>query len=276
MPVISRVSIDESILTDIADSIRTKNGESDLYAPQEMSDKIDEILVPSGSVELTTNGTYDITEYASVVVNTAGITPTGTKTITTNGTHDVTSYASAEVDVPADLTPYFYTTISAGSNSSNSGYKNVVKKLPDNLTVSGTSLDFAFTNSQLTSLPTLNTSSVTSMQMFAQGCSQITSFPQYNTTNVTAFSHLCWGCSSLTDVPVLDLSSAVYLDQMFKDCYSLSNASLNNILASLLTATNYNDTKTLAQIGLTSTQATTCTGLSNWAALSSSGWSTGY
>ena len=37
----------------------------------------------------------------AIGVNTGGITPTGTININTNGTHDVTSYASANVNVPA-------------------------------------------------------------------------------------------------------------------------------------------------------------------------------
>lgn len=55
---------------------------------------------------VTTNGTYTASSdnadgYSSVTVNvpSSGITPTGSINITTNGTHDVTNYASAVVNV---------------------------------------------------------------------------------------------------------------------------------------------------------------------------------
>lgn len=56
---------------------------------------------------IAANGTYNAQDdsadgYSSVTVNvpSSGITPTGSINITTNGTHDVTNYASAVVSVP--------------------------------------------------------------------------------------------------------------------------------------------------------------------------------
>ena len=96
--------IDDSILTAIANAIRTKLSSSDTYKPSEMATAI-------GSIS-------------------GGITPTGTKQINTNGTHDVTAYASAEVNVP--------NSYSAGDEGKVVSNGALVAQTSDSVTQNGT------------------------------------------------------------------------------------------------------------------------------------------
>ncbi len=58
-------------------------------------------IVPTGTLAVTENGRYDVTQYAEVDVNVEAevIEPTGTLSITENGEYDVTQYASVNVEV---------------------------------------------------------------------------------------------------------------------------------------------------------------------------------
>lgn len=53
-----------------------------------------------GTIQITENGVYDVTEYSEADVQVEGLVPTGTKNITANGTYDVASFAFAQVSIP--------------------------------------------------------------------------------------------------------------------------------------------------------------------------------
>ena len=70
----ANVLVNETSLTNIANAIRNQNGTSTKYKPSEMAAAISNIqtgIEPTGELTITSNGTYDVTKYASAEVNVA-------------------------------------------------------------------------------------------------------------------------------------------------------------------------------------------------------------
>lgn len=124
----------------------------------------------------------------------------------------------------------------------------------------------------------LNTSNITNMDYMFQQCKKIKTIPNMNTSKVTTYKYFCQDCQLLENVPILDthLASPYSMNQMFTNCPNLTNESLNNILYMCANVGSGSAYRKLAYIGLSSEQATTCTGLSNWASAQAAGWTTGY
>lgn len=159
--------------------------------------------------------------------------------------------------------------------------RNYIKEVPA-LNVSNiTSMSSFFSTCvSLEKVELFDTSTITSFKYLFQYCENLLEIPQFDTSKATEMQYFAQGCTSLTTVPVLDihLVQPYYMNNMFGGCSSLSDESLNNILymCANCEGTGTAQQKTLFSIGLSSTQATKCTTLSNWSACTAKGWTTGY
>ena len=70
---------EENDIKNIANAIRSKNGSSDQYTVSQMAYAINNIpqgggggITPTGSLEITTNGTYDVASFAQAIVHVTG------------------------------------------------------------------------------------------------------------------------------------------------------------------------------------------------------------
>ena len=267
----ARINNLTNFLTDVASAIKTKTGDSTAIPASQFDTKIANI----------STGHLDNTEYQEANDDLDDIL---------EGSTPVTIYPPnwsqiGYEDTPEDILEAFSHSKQIYDNwdSSITNLSNKfasdreLKYIPLIDTSNATNMSSMFNGcNRIMTLPLLDTSNVTNMQTMFSGCSNLKTIPLLDTSNVINIFFMFTNCSKLKNVPVLDISKATNIMSMFANCTALSNESLNNILAMCIGATSYTGTKSLFQIGLNSAQATTCTGLSNWSAAQSAGWTTGF
>lgn len=216
----ANVLVQESSLQDIADAIRTKNGTQNTYKPAQMADAIEAIsgggITPTGTINITTNGTHDVTNYASASVAVpTGTTPTGTKqvSITQNGTttEDVTNYASAEITVNVPSSSLSWDDIASGAQPSGAIDLGSATSVKDY---------FSYWNTRATEW-TCTGNSVTYIGQNA--FRNNTYLKEIHFPNLESMSTSGWVCHTCTRLEIADLGKvATIRPNMFNSCANLT------------------------------------------------------
>ena len=245
------------VLANLQDKETTPTKETQVVVADKIYDGLSKVtvnpipndyIIPSGEIEFTQNGTYDVTDKASAKVNVPE-KQLGIKTITTNGTYNarddnLDGYSEVEVATSGvDINEYLSDTITKG-DSPVGGWMKTIKKMRSPLTIEGTDAAYMFYRYLLNELPQIDTSNVTNMNYMFGSCYNLTTIPQLDTSNVTNMSSMFSSCNNLTTIPQLNGEKLISVAGTFGNCKSLENFNgIINLGQAYLTtqSANYNN-----------------------------------
>ena len=221
----SKIILEDSTMTNIADAIRSKNGETGQYLPSEMPAKIEAIQTGGSGI------------------------PRATAKYAYHKNSPETNLTQEEIDNYVLATKrMFYNRTALESIDTIDGKKLVI-----------VNPEYMFYNcSNLTSLDVskFNTSGVTSTEYMFYNCSKLTSLDvsNFDTSNVTNMNYTFYKCSNLTslDVSNFDTSNVIDMRYMFYNCSKLTSLDVSNFDTSNVTNMDYmfNSCKNLTTIDI--------------------------
>lgn len=169
------------------------------YVKEDIKVSLDDSLIPSGTLNITENGEYDVTNKASVNVNVAS-----------SGGEDMLQ-ARVDATNSCEYLMYEYD----GTNVSFLSKLNTSKV---------TNMDSMFSYCKnITSCPDFDTSNVTNMRSMFINCKNLASAPLFDTSNATNMSSMFVYCMKLTTIPAFNVSNVTNLNGTFDYCNNLKS-----------------------------------------------------
>lgn len=170
----------------------------------------------------------------------------GTIEITENGTYDVTKYQEAEVDVPLDIGQAFNTTITGTSGSSarywyRERFVNweVLPQMVFNIDPAVTLMMYTFEGVGLPYLKLVGGENITSVRYLAQNAEQLVEvdFSEFRPTAITDISYAFFTCGSLQklDLGGINTSKVTNMSGLGNSCSALKYVNLSGWTTEALT-----------------------------------------
>lgn len=194
----------------------------------------DEYIIPEGTIEINSNGIYDVSKEKEAAVNIPEKV-LGNKKITKNGIYkasddNLDGYEEVEVLTSGvDINDYYNLTKRTYGDA-----RYYIKKIPliDTSSYADMTNMFQYFTS-LEEIPLLDTSNVTNMTNMFFNCYKLQKIPLLDTSNVTNMYQTFYHCDAIETIPLLNTSKVVSMTQMFSNCgklISLPLLDMSNVL----------------------------------------------